>query len=99
MREFNVTAYRWLSERVEVPLLVGETSDGSHLNTADFIASGCATYVRTSANHRGGITGASGSHQRRSRHRRNPERNDRICHRPLRLRAKSALDLVCRGLG
>ena len=58
MREFNVTAYRWLSERVDVPLLVGETSDGSHLNTADFIASGCATYVRTSANHRGGITGA-----------------------------------------
>ena len=58
MREFSVTAYRWLAERVEVPLLVGETSDGSHLNTADFIASGCATYVRTSANHRGGITGA-----------------------------------------
>ena len=58
MREFNVTAYRWLSERVDVPLLVGETSDGSHLNTADFIASGCASYVRTSANHRGGITGA-----------------------------------------
>ena len=41
-----------------MPLLVGETSDGSHLNTADFIASGCATYVRTSANHRGGMTGA-----------------------------------------
>jgi len=58
MREFNITAYRMLSERVDVPLLVGETSDGSHLNTADFIASGCATYVRTSANHRGGITGA-----------------------------------------
>jgi L-alanine-DL-glutamate epimerase-like enolase superfamily enzyme len=58
MSEFSVTAYRWLAERVEVPLLVGETSDGSHLNTADFIASGCATYVRTSANHRGGITGA-----------------------------------------
>jgi L-alanine-DL-glutamate epimerase-like enolase superfamily enzyme len=58
MREFSVTAYRWLAERVDVPLLVGETSDGSHLNTADFIAAGCATYVRTSANHRGGITGA-----------------------------------------
>ena len=43
MREFSVTAYRWLAERVDVPLLVGETSDGSHLNTADFIASGCAT--------------------------------------------------------
>jgi L-alanine-DL-glutamate epimerase-like enolase superfamily enzyme len=58
IREFSVTAYKWLSERVAVPLLVAETSDGSHLNTADFIASGCATYVRTSANHRGGITGA-----------------------------------------
>jgi L-alanine-DL-glutamate epimerase-like enolase superfamily enzyme len=58
IHEFSVTAYKWLAERVEVPLLVGETSDGSHLNTADFIASGCATYVRTSANHRGGITGA-----------------------------------------
>ena len=42
MREFSVTAYRWLADRVDVPLLVGETSDGSHLNTADFIASGCA---------------------------------------------------------
>jgi len=58
IHEFSVTAYKWLAERVSVPLLVGETSDGSHLNTADFIASGCATYVRTSANHRGGITGA-----------------------------------------
>src|SRR5579862_6080910 len=58
MREFNVTAYKWLADRVEVPLLVGETSDCSHLNTADFIASGCASFVRTSANHRGGITGA-----------------------------------------
>jgi L-alanine-DL-glutamate epimerase-like enolase superfamily enzyme len=58
IHEFSVTAYKWLAERVDVPLLVGETSDGNHLNTADFIASGCATYVRTSANHRGGITGA-----------------------------------------
>src|SRR5919108_521802 len=58
IHEFSVTAYCWLAERVDVPLLVAETSDGSHLNTADFIASGCATYVRTSANHRGGMTGA-----------------------------------------
>jgi L-alanine-DL-glutamate epimerase-like enolase superfamily enzyme len=58
IREFNVTAYKWLSERVRVPLCVAETSDGVHLNTADFIASGAASFVRTSAELRGGITGA-----------------------------------------
>jgi L-alanine-DL-glutamate epimerase-like enolase superfamily enzyme len=58
MREFNVTAYKWLSERVRVPLNVAETSDGGHMNTADFIASGCATFVRTSTELRGGFTGA-----------------------------------------
>jgi len=58
IREFSVTAYRWLSERVRVPLCVAETSDGAHYNTADFIASGAASFVRTSAELRGGITGA-----------------------------------------
>jgi L-alanine-DL-glutamate epimerase-like enolase superfamily enzyme len=58
IREFSVTSYKWLAERVRTPLLVGETSDGAHMNTADFIASGCASYVRTSAELRGGITGA-----------------------------------------
>jgi L-alanine-DL-glutamate epimerase-like enolase superfamily enzyme len=58
MREFNVTAYRWLADRVSVPLNVAETSDGVHMNTADFIASGCATFVRTSTELRGGFTGA-----------------------------------------
>jgi L-alanine-DL-glutamate epimerase-like enolase superfamily enzyme len=58
MREFSVTAYKWLAERVRVPLHIAETSDGAHMNTADFIASGCATYVRTSVELRGGFTGA-----------------------------------------
>ena len=58
IREFNVTSYKWLGERVKVPLCVAETSDGAHMNTADFIASGCVSYVRTSAELRGGITGA-----------------------------------------
>jgi len=60
MREFGVTPHKWLSERVKIPLLVAETSDGAHMNTADFIASGCASYVRTSTPLKGGITGAMG---------------------------------------
>lgn len=58
MREFNVTAHRWLSERVDVPLLVGETSSGAHMNMADFVASGCASAVRTGNILKGGITGS-----------------------------------------
>jgi L-alanine-DL-glutamate epimerase-like enolase superfamily enzyme len=58
MREFSIDAYRRLAERTQVPLLVAETSAGAHMNTADFIASGCATAVRTSSGLKGGITGA-----------------------------------------
>ena len=59
MREFSVTAYGHLARSVRIPLLVAETSDGAHMNTADFIAAGAATFgVRTSATMRGGITGA-----------------------------------------
>jgi len=58
MREFSVTAYQRLAERTHVPLLVAETSAGAHMNTADFIAAGCASAVRTSSGLKGGITGA-----------------------------------------
>ncbi|WP_328332924.1 MULTISPECIES: enolase C-terminal domain-like protein [unclassified Streptomyces] len=58
MREFSVTSHRWLAEQVDVPLLVAETSDGAHLNVGDFIATGSAGRVRTSAQYKGGITGA-----------------------------------------
>ena len=58
MREFSITAYRILSEKVRVPLLVAETSDGAHMNTADFITEVSPPFVRTSAAFKGGITGA-----------------------------------------
>lgn len=58
MREQSVGAYRLLSERVTIPLLVGETSNGAHFNMADFLAAGCASYVRTGATLKGGVTGA-----------------------------------------
>ncbi|MGW3951896.1 enolase C-terminal domain-like protein [Streptomyces sp. NPDC004752] len=59
MREFSVSAYKQLARSVGVPLLVAETSDGAHMNSADFIVAGSATFgVRTSAELRGGFTGA-----------------------------------------
>jgi L-alanine-DL-glutamate epimerase-like enolase superfamily enzyme len=59
MREFSISAYQRLAETVDVPLLVAETSDGAHMNAADFIRAGAATFgVRTGTTLRGGITGA-----------------------------------------
>jgi L-alanine-DL-glutamate epimerase-like enolase superfamily enzyme len=58
MREFSVSAYRALAERVDVPLLVAESTLGAHMSAADFIASGCASAVRTGSYYKGGITGA-----------------------------------------
>jgi len=58
MREFSVEAYRRLAERVAVPLLVSEVTEGAHMSTANFIAAGCASAVRTGSTLRGGVTGA-----------------------------------------
>jgi L-alanine-DL-glutamate epimerase-like enolase superfamily enzyme len=59
MREFSVHAYQRLAEAVDVPLLVAETSDGAHMNAADFIAAGTATFgVRTDTVLKAGITGS-----------------------------------------
>jgi L-alanine-DL-glutamate epimerase-like enolase superfamily enzyme len=58
MQEYSISSYRRLSERVGVPLLVAEVTEGAHWNTADFIESCAVTYVRTSATFKGGITGA-----------------------------------------
>ncbi|MBB6421919.1 L-alanine-DL-glutamate epimerase-like enolase superfamily enzyme [Streptomyces sp. AK010] len=58
IREYSITSYKWLAERVDVPLNVAETVPGAHMSAADYLASGCATYLRTSAGLRGGITGA-----------------------------------------
>jgi L-alanine-DL-glutamate epimerase-like enolase superfamily enzyme len=59
MREFSVSSYATLASSVGVPLLVAETSDGAHMNSADFIRAGAATFgVRAGTTLRGGITGA-----------------------------------------
>ena len=48
MREFSITAYKWLGERVRIPLLLGEVTDGAHMSAGDFLATGVATSLRTS---------------------------------------------------
>ena len=58
MREFSIGAYQRLREKVDIPLLSGETSDGAHYNIADFIEQKAADLVRTSTHYKGGITGA-----------------------------------------
>ena len=59
MREFSVTAYGALARAVDVPLLSAETSDGSFMNSADFINAGAANFgLRLSAQLRGGVSGA-----------------------------------------
>ena len=58
MREFSVTAYKWLGQRVKIPLLLGEVTDGAHMSAGDFAATGVATSLRTSTFLRGGFTGA-----------------------------------------
>ena len=58
MREFSVTAYKWLGERVRIPLLLGEVTDGAHMSAGDFAATGVASALRTSTFLRGGFTGA-----------------------------------------
>jgi L-alanine-DL-glutamate epimerase-like enolase superfamily enzyme len=57
MREFSVDAYRRLREKIDVPLLAGETSDGVHFNIADFIQFDACDLVRTSTHYKGGFTG------------------------------------------
>ncbi len=58
MREFSIASYQRLHERLKIPLLVAETSDGCHYNSADFIYFRAGDMVRTSTGLRGGITGA-----------------------------------------
>lgn len=58
MREFSITAYKWLGQRVKIPLLLGEVTDGAHMSAGDFVATGVASALRTSTFLRGGFTGA-----------------------------------------
>lgn len=58
MREFELGSYRKLCDALDIPVLAAETSDGCHWNMATWIQMGALDMARTSANYKGGITGA-----------------------------------------
>lgn len=57
MREFDLTSYAKLTEKLDIPILACETSDGSHWNAATWIDMKALDMMRTSAHYKGGITG------------------------------------------
>ncbi|THD48376.1 MAG: racemase [Bradyrhizobium sp.] len=58
MREFDLTSYRKLADKLDIPVLAAETSDGVHWNAATWIDMSALAMVRTSSFFKGGLTGA-----------------------------------------
>ncbi len=58
MREHYVGHYARLRDKLSVPILAAETSDGAHWNMASWIEAGALDMVRISAALKGGITGS-----------------------------------------
>jgi L-alanine-DL-glutamate epimerase-like enolase superfamily enzyme len=58
MLEFNTWQYARLCRDLDIPVLAPETADGAHFNAADFVAHDATDILRTSAEYKGGITGA-----------------------------------------
>jgi L-alanine-DL-glutamate epimerase-like enolase superfamily enzyme len=58
MREFYLGAYAKLCDKLTIPILAAETSDGVHWNMASWIEAGALDMTRISAFYKGGFTGA-----------------------------------------
>lgn len=58
MLEFSIWQYQRLCHDLDIPVLAPETADGAHHNAADFVAQGATDVLRTSAEYKGGVTGA-----------------------------------------
>nr|WP_280871224.1 enolase C-terminal domain-like protein [Labrys sp. LIt4] len=58
MREFHLGSYAKLCEKLTIPVLAAETSDGVHWNMASWIEAGALDMTRVSAFYKGGFTGA-----------------------------------------
>ena len=58
MREFYLGAYAKLCNKLDIPVLAAETSDGVHWNMASWIEAGALDMTRISSFYKGGFTGA-----------------------------------------
>ncbi len=58
MREFHLGAYTKLCEKLDIPILAAETSDGVHWNMATWIENKALDMVRVSSFYKGGFTGS-----------------------------------------
>lgn len=58
MREFYLGSYAKLCDKLTMPVLAAETSDGVHWNMASWIEAGALDMTRVSTFYKGGFTGA-----------------------------------------
>ena len=58
MREFYLGSYAKLCEKLDIPVLAAETSDGVHWNMASWIEAGALDMTRVSTFYKGGFTGS-----------------------------------------
>ncbi|WP_421725032.1 enolase C-terminal domain-like protein [Bauldia sp.] len=58
MREHHIGHYARLREKLDIPILAAETTDGAHWNMASWVEAAALDMVRVSAAFKGGITGA-----------------------------------------
>jgi len=58
MREFYLGSYTKLCEKLDIPVLAAETSDGVHFNMATWIETRALDMTRVSSFYKGGFTGA-----------------------------------------
>lgn len=58
MREFYLGAYTKLCDKLDIPILAAETSDGVHWNMASWIEARALDMTRVNAHYKGGFTGS-----------------------------------------
>jgi len=58
MDEYSMSAYEWLTDQVNVPILGPETAEGKHQTRAEWVKRGIADLGRVGVNDVGGITPA-----------------------------------------